>query len=104
MPIIQEKIWKPVNRPGNFAKRKLLVRCWHITITKILLLLHDSFCYVVCRVNVSRGLITKRRKIERTIKKLKPYQLYAFQVEAVVLKNDGAKSDLVFVMTKESSK
>lgn len=53
-------------------------------------------------VNVSRGLITKRRKIERTIKKLKPYQLYAFQVEAVVLKNDGAKSDLVFVMTKES--
>ncbi|CAH3033119.1 unnamed protein product [Pocillopora meandrina] len=53
-------------------------------------------------VNVSRGLITKRRKIERIIKKLKPYQLYAFQVEAVVLKNDGAKSDLVFVMTKES--
>lgn len=53
-------------------------------------------------VNVSRGLITKRRKIERTIKTLKPYQLYAFQVEAVVLKNDGAKSDLVFVMTKES--
>nr|XP_058940896.1 putative insulin-like peptide receptor [Pocillopora verrucosa] len=53
-------------------------------------------------VNVSRGLITKRRKIERTIRELKPYQLYAFQVEAVVLKNDGAKSDLVFVMTKES--
>lgn len=55
-------------------------------------------------VNVSnvRGLAPKLRKITEYFGKLKPFQLYAFQVEAVVLKNEGAKSDLAFVMTKES--
>ena len=40
----------------------------------------------------------------KRISKLKPFTLYAFQVEAVVLKNEGAKSDLVFIQTKESGK
>lgn len=51
-----------------------------------------------------RGLAPKLRKITKYFEKLKPFQLYAFQVEAVVLKNEGAKSDLAFVMTNESSK
>lgn len=46
----------------------------------------------------------KPRKIVKRISKLKPFTLYAFQVEAVVLKNEGAKSDLVFIQTKESGK
>lgn len=48
------------------------------------------------------SLPTKPRKIVKYIQKLKPFTLYAFQVEAVVLKNEGAKSDLVFIQTNES--
>ena len=48
--------------------------------------------------------MAKPRKFVKYIPELNPYKLYAFQVEAVVLKNDGAKSDLAFIMTKESSK
>ncbi|KAL9987226.1 hypothetical protein ACROYT_G001497 [Oculina patagonica] len=48
------------------------------------------------------SLSTKPRKIVKYISKLNPFTLYAFQVEAVVLKNEGAKSDLVFIQTKES--
>ena len=33
--------------------------------------------------------------------KLKPFTMYAFQVEAVVLNNEGAKSNLLFIKTKE---
>ena len=50
------------------------------------------------------SLATKPRKIVKYISKLKPFTLYAFQVEAVVLKNEGAKSNLVFIQTKESGK
>ena len=49
-------------------------------------------------------LATKPRKIVKYISKLKPFTLYAFQVEAVVLKNEGAKSNVVFIQTKESGK
>ena len=50
----------------------------------------------------SSAFATKPRKIFKNISKLKPFTLYAFQVEAVVLENEGAKSDLVFIQTKES--
>ena len=64
-----------------------------------------SFCFDVCRINVSApSSVAKPRKFVKYISELNPYKLYAFQVEAVVLKNDGAKSDLAFIMTKESSK
>jgi len=36
------------------------------------------------------------------IGKLKHFTLYAFQVEAVVLKNEGAKSKMMFIHTKEN--
>lgn len=55
-------------------------------------------------VNISApvsSLTSKPRKLVKYIKKLKPFTLYAFQVEAVTLKNEGAKSDLVFIQTKE---
>ena len=50
------------------------------------------------------SLSAKPRKLVQYIRKLKPFTLYAFQVEAVVLKNQGAKSDLVFIQTKENGK
>ena len=69
--------------------------------------------FLFFRVNVTildkndtkpNSLATKPRKILKHISKLKPFTLYAFQVEAVVLNNEGAKSDLVFIQTKESGK
>ena len=70
-------------------------------------------CFLFFRVNLTifdkndtapSTLATKPRKIVKYISKLKPFTLYAFQVEAVVLENEGAKSDLVFIQTKESGK
>lgn len=67
--------------------------------------------FLFFRVNVTisndtkpNSLAAKPRTIVKGISKLKPFTLYAFQVEAVVLKNEGAKSDLVFIQTKESGK
>ena len=59
------------------------------------------------RLNVSTelgGLPSRNRKLVTYIQKLKHFTLYAFQVEAVVLKNEGAKSDLVFIQTKENGR
>ena len=50
------------------------------------------------------GLTSRNRKLVTYIQKLKYFTLYAFQVEAVVLKNDGAKSNLVFIQTKENGR
>lgn len=41
------------------------------------------------------------RKFAMYFQNLKPFTLYAFQVEAVVLNNEGAKSNLLFIKTKE---
>ena len=41
------------------------------------------------------------RKFAMYFPNLKPFTLYAFQVEAVVLNNEGAKSNLLFIKTKE---
>ena len=58
------------------------------------------------RLNVSTipGVPSRNRKLVTYIQKLKHFTLYAFQVEAVVLKNEGAKSDLVFIQTKENGR
>ena len=59
------------------------------------------------RLNVSAelgGLPSRNRKLVTYIQKLKHFTLYAFQVEAVVLKNEGAKSNLVFIQTKENGR
>ena len=59
------------------------------------------------RLNVSTqlgGLPSRNRKLVAYIQKLKHFTLYAFQVEAVVLKNEGAKSNLVFIQTKENGR
>lgn len=60
----------------------------------------DSFV----NITVSGFLSTssKPRKLVKYIGGLKHFTLYAFQVRAVVLTNKGAKSDLVFIQTKEN--
>ena len=50
------------------------------------------------------SLPSRNRKLVTYIQKLKPFTLYAFQVEAAVLQNGGAKSNLVFIQTKENGR
>lgn len=53
-------------------------------------------------VKIKSSTFGKPRKLTKYIGKLKHFTLYAFQVEAVVLKNEGAKSKMMFIHTKEN--
>ena len=56
------------------------------------------------KINVTAQSSTfgKPRKLMKYIGELKHFTLYAFKVEAVVLKNEGAKSEMMFIHTKEN--
>lgn len=56
----------------------------------------------MARVKIKSSTFGKPRKLMKYIGKLKHFTLYAFQVEAVVLKNEGAKSKMMFIHTKEN--
>lgn len=70
--------------------------------TSLTLICFSCFLFRLARVKIKSSTFGKPRKLMKYIGKLKHFTLYAFQVEAVVLKNEGAKSKMMFIHTKEN--